>query len=183
MSRLAWTAAAVFRRIGPPGWAAAALLLACAGWWFTVHEPALHDAAQLQAEIGSLEQRLAMLGKGRVAAPPTPHEQLAQFRRRLASERDFASSLALILAAGRRHSLVLDRAAFKLTGDAGDSVWRYSIELPVRTDYRALRRFVLDVRQTLPALALVDLSLRRADAKSAQLDARLRWVLFVAASS
>jgi hypothetical protein len=55
----------------------------------------------------------------------------------------------------------------------------YAILLPVTADYASLRAFIVDALRELPGLALEEMSLRREDSKSLQLDARLRFVLFL----
>jgi hypothetical protein len=72
-----------------------------------------------------------------------------------------------------------DRACKSTTAEATESLARYTIVLPVKTDYAALRRFTRDVLRELPGLAMEEVSLRRSDAKSPLLDAQLRLVLYV----
>ena len=68
---------------------------------------------------------------------------------------------------------------FRFTSNAGEPVMRYTIELPIKAGYRALRRFTRAAMLELPGLAIEEVSLRRGDPKSPTLDARLRFVLFL----
>lgn len=55
---------------------------------------------------------------------------------------------------------------------------RYVVSLPVRGDYREIRRFLVTSRDQFPALAIEDVSLRRDKIGSGEIDAQLRLVLF-----
>ncbi|WP_428423374.1 hypothetical protein [Methylibium sp.] len=179
MSPLGWHAERIARHAGLPGWAAALLLLACLAGWLGAELPAAQRAQALNTEIEALELRLRDGGEGRAAAVDTPARQLERFRGGFGSAGDITASLAKLQSAAKRNALQLDQAGFKLAADAGEPLLRYSIELPVKADYRALRRFIRDALRDLPGMALEELSLRRGEAKSPVLEARLRFVLFV----
>ncbi len=180
VKRLRWQLGHLGRAIGLPGWVGMALLIACAAGWWGIATPMLADTARLGDASAALERRLADRVAASAPVPSTPQQQLAEFERRFIGEKGIAASLVRLNAAARRQGVQLDQAEFKFASEAGEPLSRYSIILPVKADYRALRRFTREALRELPGLAIDEVNLRRADPKSALLEAQLRFVLFVA---
>ncbi|MES2099751.1 MAG: hypothetical protein V4569_08035 [Pseudomonadota bacterium] len=178
VKRLRWQLAHLSRAVGLPGWVGAVLLLACAVGWWAVALPLRAEATRLDAASAALERRLEQRGAV-VRLPATPQQQLAQFERRFTAENGIAPALARLHAVARRQGVRLDQAEFRFASEAGEPLSRYSIVLPVKADYRALRRFTRAALLELPGLAIEEVNLRRNDPKAALLDAQLRFVLFV----
>ena len=182
MKRLRWELQYGLRAIGLPGWVALALLLACvAAWWGGVTGMQA-EANRLDADSTLLEQRLAERSSTPATAVLTPQQQLAEFERRFSGEKSITLSLARLNEAARQQGVQLEQAEFKFASEAREPLSRYSIVLPIKCDYRALRRFTRDALRELPGLAMEEVSLRRSDAKSPQLEVQLRFVLFVTKS-
>ncbi|MBL0726171.1 hypothetical protein [Piscinibacter sp. HJYY11] len=179
MKRLRWELARAANGLGLPGGAALAMLVGAGAVWLTLVLPARDDTERLQEERARLERRLNGAAGDQAVGTQGVREQLAEFRTRFGDEKSLGGSLGALHAVARKHGLQLDQAEFKLSGDARDPLWRYAIVLPVKTDYRALRRFTQDALRTLPGLALEEVSLRRGDARAAQVEAQLRFVLFL----
>ncbi len=178
LMRARWQLARGLRGIGLPGWVGLAGGLACAlvGWGLIV--PLHAETRQLDADSQQLARRAAT--RPATATEPTPAQQLLAFEQRFADDRTIAPTLARLQAAAQRRGFKLEQAEFKLTSEPAEPLARYSILLPIKADYRALRRFSRDALRELPALALDEVSLRRSDPASPQLDAQLRFVLFLA---
>jgi Tfp pilus assembly protein PilO len=178
VKRLRWQLLHALRSVGLPGWAAIALAVVCVGGWWGLTVPLQDEAIQVAAENARLERRLA---ERRNEPPPeaTPQQQLETFARRFPSEKGITASLARLHAAARKHGVQLDQGEFRFVSESGEPLSRYTIVLPVRADYRALRRFTRDAMRDLPGLALEEANLRRGDAKAPALEAQLRFVLFV----
>ena len=179
MNRLRWELARVATGLGLPGAAALALLVAAAAVWLALVMPARDDTERLRNERARIERRLKDAAGAQATGPQGVREQLAEFRSRFGDEKGMSGALATLHTVARRHGLQLDQAEFKLSGDARDPLSRYAIVLPVKADYRALRRFTQDALRALPGLALEEVNLRRGDARAAQVEAQLRFVLFV----
>ncbi len=179
LTRARWRGAQWLRGIGLPGWVGLALGLACVIAVGALVEPKYTDAQQLDASSDLLAQRATTEAMSTAAADATPQQQLATFAQRFAGERAIAPSVARLQAAAQRRGFVLDQAEFKLASEPAEPLARYSILLPVKADYRALRRFTHDALQEMPGLALDEVNLRRSDPKSPLLEAQLRFVLFL----
>lgn len=179
LTRARWQGAQWLRGIGLPGWVGLALGLLCVVSIWALVEPRRTEAQQLDAESDLLAQRAAARAMSTPAADATPQQQLALFEQRFAGERAIAPTVARLQAAAQRRGFMLDQAEFKFASEPAEPLARYSILLPIKADYRALRRFSHDALREMPGLALDEVSLRRSDPKSPLLDAQLRFVLFL----
>jgi len=179
LTRARWQGAQWLRGIGLPGWVGLALGLLCVVSVWALIEPMHTEAQQLDVESDLLTQRAAARTASTPESDASPQQQLALFEQRFAGERTIAPSLARLQAAAQRRGFMLDQAEFKLASEPAEPLARYSILLPIKADYRALRRFSHDALREMPGLALDEVSLRRSDPKSPLLDAQLRFVLFL----
>lgn len=172
-----WRAQRLAERAGPAGVAAGVLSLAALAAWIG---PGLAMSAEMQAlarDNEALQHRPAASRAG--GAPMTTEHQLAAFESGFPDAHALGASYARLWTLARKHGVALKQAEFKLTDSGQDEFQRYAILLPVTVDYASLRAFVVDALGELPGLALEEMSLRREDSKTLQLDARLRFVLFV----
>lgn len=179
MKRLGWQLRQLAQAMGLPGWVGLTLLFACALGWVLVASPLGAEADTLERNTADLEQRLGARANAAAALPSTPEQQLVEFRSRFTGEKRIAASVGRLQAAAKRQGVQLDQAEFRFASEAGEPLLRYTIVLPVKADYRALRRFVREALRELPGLAIEEVNLRRNDPKSATLEAQLRFVLFV----
>ncbi len=178
LSRWRWRLLRAAEGLGLPGIVAGVALLAAAAAWLALSLPGAQRLAQLQVDNARLARQATRVAD-RHDAPVSGAAQLAGFEAGLPSARALTQSYARLWATARRHGLQLRQADFKLADTASDALARYAIVLPLTADYVALRAFVADALRENPALALEEMSLRRADAQATQLEARLRFVLFV----
>ena len=177
--RLRWELARMAAGLGLPGVVAAGLLVLTASVWFGLVLPAHGEADRLLDERARLDRQAREAGDSAGAAPLGVREQLAEFRSRFGDEKGLSAALASLHAVARQHGLQIEQAEFRLSSDAREPLSRYAIVLPVKADYRAVRRFTQDALGRLPGLALEELSLRRGDARASEVEAQLRFVLFI----
>jgi len=174
-----WRALRVAERIGLPGLAAAVLLPALAVAWLALSVPAAQRLEQLDADNARLARKAAARATRTPGAPVSTADQLAGFENGFAPPQALSQSYARLWTLARRHGLQLRQADFKLADTGQDAVARYTIVVPLAAEYAPLRAFVADALRADPALALEEMNLRRTDARSTLLEARLRFVLFV----
>lgn len=179
LNALRWNAARWLRGIGLPGWVALVLMVGCAVAALGGIAPLRAEGQRLDADSAVLEQRIAAHAQSPAVRVATPQQQLADFVQRFPNEQGMAPAVARLQAVARRRGVALDEAEFKFASDAAEPLARYSITLPIKADYRALRRTTRDALRELPGLAMEEVNLRRSDPGSPLLDAQLRFVLFV----
>lgn len=179
MNRAAWWLRERWRLLGGPGWLAAALLVGCAvaawGWLL----PAQQALQRLEADNRLMERRVEQARATPMPVTATPQQALSDFTRRFSGEKSIGSALLRLQSAARQQGIDIDRAEFNFASDPGEPLSRYALVLPVRADYRALRRFNRAALRLLPGLSLDEVNLRRNDAKSSVLEGQLRFTLYL----
>jgi Tfp pilus assembly protein PilO len=180
MKRHLWNLSRLWRGAGLPGWTAVALLGVCVAMVLGGIAPQRAETHRLLEDSAALEQRIAANSAHPAPVQTTPQQQLAVFLKRFPSEAEMAGAVGALNAAAKRQGVHLNQAELKFSIEPSGLLARYSIVLPVKADYRALRGFIREAMRELPGLAMEELNLRRSDAKSTVLEAQLSFVLFVA---
>ncbi len=176
LARWRWPATQGLRAGGLPAQLALLLLAAAAAGWLLHVQPAADRIAQMQARQEVLRQRLAAPAP---APPAGPQEQLADFERRFDDARVLPAAAAQVLGLARRLGVQVDQGSFELQSSADQPLARYTMDLPLKADYRTLRRFLDALLRDQPNLALESLTLAQGEPPSAALEARVRLVLFI----
>ena len=109
----------------------------------------------------------------------SPLAALANFYELLPDEHEAAGQIALLLDAAADHDLTPDKAEYALTRSTAADFVRYQITLPVRGSYIDIRKFANQALNDLPALALNEISFQRENSDSGEVEARLRFTLFL----
>ena len=107
---------------------------------------------------------------------------LEQFYGQLPARASAPDLLRTIFAAARAQSLGLQRGEYKLTLDRNGRLLSYEIGLPVRGRYVQVRKFVSDVLDRIPAIALDEITIKREAIGDPHIDASIRFTLFLNAS-
>lgn len=160
------------RHLGRPAWVALALL-AVVGLVRWQVDPVL---ARDQARLAARQQSLAVAAAAGPAIDPAALGIPAL--QELPSERQRGRDVAALVETAQRLGLGLDRADYSQAGSGGSDVTRLSATLPLSGSYSAVRRYVAEVLNELPHSALESLQIERPNAKSTQLQATARLVLF-----
>ncbi|MGE5793828.1 MAG: type 4a pilus biogenesis protein PilO [Bacteroidota bacterium] len=167
-------------RLGPAGVAGTGLLAFAAALYFSAVAPLESERAALAADAARLEQRPRAGGP---AEKGTPAEQLATFYAFLPPPQSSPDWLGKIHAAARSKGLVLRSGEYRLERAAEQKFARYQITLPVAGSYAQIRGFVGQVLADVPAAALEEITLRRENASSPTLEARIRLTLYLGSGS
>jgi hypothetical protein len=161
-------------------WIAAALwtaLVSAQALWLPEQREAVSEArsesTRAQQQWQTLQQRDRAAGAG--AAPAIA--PIETFRAHFPSTVENAARAARLMALARRHGLSVPRAEFSHSLDAALGLGRYRVTLPAQGPYRSLREFAVEALATDPALQLDLLTFRRADARTATIDAQLQFTL------
>ena len=176
--RWRWRAHRLAERAGPMGIATAVLVVATLLAWAVLARGIAAQTRELAAANEDLQRRPAASARA-ASAPLTTQQHLVGFEAGFPDQQALGTSYSRLWNVARKHGVALRAAEFKLSDVPQDEFQRYTIQLPVTADYASLRGFIVDALADLPSLALEEMSLRREDSKSLQLDARLSFVLFV----
>ena len=117
------------------------------------------------------------------AEPAGPALQLAAFYEQLADVHQAPEVVRQLHAHAEKAGLALERGEYRPLTDASAKLVRYQIVLPVKGGYPQVRRFLAGAMQDIPGLALDGISFQRDNDASAQLEAQLRFTIFLRMSS
>jgi len=180
MTRRRLTAEVLVARIGASTVVAAAVLLVvvCAALW---HWSQVN--ARLERTQAELAAARAQPTPGTTAASTRPTgntERLALFERTLGKRSDLDAHLRAVFAAAKRNGVALTVGEYRLVDDSAGGFSRYHVSFPVGGVFRSIEQFSEQVLADLPFAALEEVSLKRDSVGSRQLEARLRFVFFLA---
>jgi len=162
------------------GWTVAGLLLLLAAGVLQ-----LAVVLPMQERIETRHAATAALRLQLAQRPPQPLSvtgTAARLLDGLPSEADAPNTVARIHRLALVRGVRLESGEYRLLRQAGVRLVEYQITLPARGDYLQLRGWLDDVLQAEPAAMLGELELRRDDASSVALDARVRLSVFMRAS-
>lgn len=79
----------------------------------------------------------------------------------------------------KKRGVELSGSEYRLMQEKGSKLARYEMVLPVRGSYPQIRAFIADALESVPAMALADVVIKREDIKSGKLDVRLGINLYL----
>lgn len=117
------------------------------------------------------------------AAVPSPsgqaRERLAAFEALLLPPDDVSTVVRDLLSTAQARNLTLARGEYSREPDPQGGFERVRFTFPLRGDSEAIHAYVQNALKDHPALALENLQLKRERSDAREIDARIRWVLFV----
>ena len=177
----AWASARrVFGSIGWPGVLGVALLLAALSVYLTVVQERNNRLAELKRDSASLKTQIERAAKSGIPETGSA-EELNKFYGifRGAVLTDWLDKL---YAAAATHQLLLEQGEYRLTPDKTGKLMRYQITLPVKGSYLQIRQFVDQALIDVPVAALDDINFKREAIGGTQLEARIKFTLYLGAN-
>lgn len=132
----------------------------------------LHAAALAQAATPP-DSRTPSLA----SPPPSSGEQVATFVATMPPFEQSVGDLDRIFAAAADQKVALLHGDYQLKTDPSTSLLSYTVTLPVKSSYGAIKAFTAEVMRNLPYASLDELRLARETTDSATLDAVVRFTL------
>lgn len=138
-----------------------------------------------EAAIEAAERRLAGLERNarRVAVERqveqvSPVEARLHLLTRFPSEPQLNATLARLIEIAKAQGLEVPSGDYRLAANKDGPLDRYVLNLPVKGAYLTVRRYVAAVRAEFPDLAVDDISLRRENIGTGEVEAQLRFIAF-----
>jgi hypothetical protein len=178
-----WRLAAeiVVARVGASAVFAAALLVVVAAAAASHLFQQKSKLEHAQAEIARMRAQAATPANTGGPARPTGNiERLALFERTLGKRADLDAHMRAVFAAAKRNGVALKLGEYRLVNDAAGGFSRYHINFPVDGNFRSIQQFSSQVLVEFPFAALEEVSLKRESVGARELEARLRFVFFLA---
>ncbi len=165
------------RRLGPAGLAGLALLVG-AIVVAAVAQPVRERAAGLQAQLAALDGARATMRD----QATSPVDQAGEFLNRFPTRAELPAVVAAFGASANKAGVTLEEGTYTWEARKGASLARYVIDLPVKGSYPAIRQFVSNTLVAVPAASLDTLRLERRDVVEGEVEAGLRFTVFVRSS-
>jgi len=171
MLRRSWQR--VLRRLGVPGVVALAFLapvLAIALWL-------PHLERQADDLRAALATQLDIAARQAPAAPPRKSnvELTTEFVAGFPVIEQSSSDLDKVFELARKRNLALLKGDYQLKQEPNAPLLTYTVSLPLRSEYGALKDFAADVLSALPHVSMDEMRMTRADAGSSVLDSMVRF--------
>ncbi len=181
MKGLKWQAHYWLIRLHPAAAAGMLALLLAVLLHYGLTRPGMQRLETERAASADQARSAAAL-RARQAAAATPGEAQKSARLRavlpLASSVSVNGTLERMQAASEASGLLLQKGSYQLQAGGGQGVQRYSISLPVKGAYPALRAFIRQVLSEAPHLALERVSFNRNNKEEAQVEAQLEFAAY-----
>jgi hypothetical protein len=157
------------------------LLLATAFYLFVI-APAAARRDSLEHQAVALREQLERFERNTPAAEQGPAAQLEVFYTHFPESSAAPEALRKVYAAAARHELNLARGEYRMTRERESRLARYQLTLPVKGSYSGMRGFVAEVLKELPFAALDDINIEREMIAKADVEARIRFTLYLGGS-
>lgn len=163
-----------FKSLGVTGSAGAGLLLLAALGAVLLWLPLRRDLAASQLELAARSAGAPM-----PLDDPSGRTGTAGFVATLPAQQQLPAILGQIVGQAAAARLELEKGTYSLSASKSPRLVRYQLVYPVRGRYPAIRKFVDGSLAAVPSLALMGLRMERSNVGAAQLDAEIKFVIFV----
>lgn len=139
------------------------------------------DAAieQAERELVRAERALRRAAMADEAQGQRPEEARSSLLDRFQSEAQRNATLGRLLDIASEQGLQIPNGDYRLVAAKGGPLERYVLTLPVRGHFLSIRRYVAAVRAEFADLAVDDVTLRRENVATNEVEAQLRFIVFV----
>ena len=164
------------RQLGWQGWLGMLLLTLSLVTIVLVTIPRTQNLQQLTNDIVALK-----VHQNRGVTTPksdTQFDKVKKFYTLLPRQLDANQKVAEILHTANKSGLIANKVEYA-TQSASSPLMQYQIKLPVQGSYIQVRQFINHVLNTLPAVALNELSLKREDIATDLVDAKLQFTIYL----
>lgn len=163
--------------LGWQGMLGSALVLGSALLVLFMLLPQRQHAQQLEQDVAQLRNRMKHHKAQWIDR--SPQATLKAFYRFLPQESTASTQVEQVFEAADANGIDLDEAEYTMTRDRMANLSRYQVTLPVHGRYTDIRFFVIDLLNSMPALAINELTFKREDIHTQEVEARLRLTIYL----
>jgi hypothetical protein len=140
------------------------------------HEAAIEDAESRLVSLERSARRAAIERQSEQV--DTPEDTRQRLLDRFPTEDQLNAELGRLIELAGKEGLQVPSGDYRLVPGKDGLFDRYVLNLPVKGAYLTVRRYLAVVRKEFPDLAVDDISLRRENIGSGEVEAQLRFILF-----
>lgn len=166
------------RRTGLTGAIGATLMAVTAAYYWSVIRPLHADAQRLAEEVANASEYRRgedVQGSRQLAS----EDRVRAFYDFFPPSKEGPSWIAKIYAAADAENLVLSRGEYRRVAVKEEEPAQLQISLPIKGSYTQVRRFLTRALANIPVLALDEINFQRQAAGGTQLEAEIRFTLFL----
>jgi Tfp pilus assembly protein PilO len=170
--------ASLLRSLQRAGWAGAlgvGLMAFALAFGYTVST----DQTRRQEQLAAERSLLLKAASGSAADQRPDAERLAAFYARFPALDELPARLQELHRLAETHGVVLARADYRASRDAGTGLSRVSLSLPASGAFEPVYQWLAEVLATMPEVALESLSIKREDTAAGEVEVELRLAIFL----
>lgn len=178
-----WTLRRWLVRMEWPGVAGIGILvISSAFYFFTIFpEQARLNRAQHNADV--FNEQHEQDSDSHNSSTHSPEAQLALFYQKFPAEGNASLWVGKLVALAASRGINLNDGEYKATRDKVGKLVRFQMTLPVNGKYPQIRRFLSDLQDTLPAVALENVQFERQKVADPNVEATIKLVLYLERAS
>lgn len=181
---LRWTSRRWLRILGKPGVMAIGILAVFPPLYLSAIAPAQERLEAAQRSALSLHEQIQRAGHALGGGIlHTPDDQLAEYYRIFPEERDAPQWLKKLFALAEKNGLGLQEGEYKVIRDKVGRLLRFQMVLPVKGEYRQIRKFLAELPAEIPVIALENVQFSRESVADPAVEARIRLTLYLEQAS
>jgi hypothetical protein len=165
--------------VGTPGIAGVALLVFAVAFFLGANSVLKNEVVELRS---NLDEAQRLHGRSASRAIPSQSTELETFVRTLPVRADLPKLTEKIVATAGATGITLERGTYDVASTHSGRLVRARMTFPVHGPYPAIRRFVDSTLTAIPSAAVDGLRLGRKDIGAAEIDADIRFAIYVRAS-
>lgn len=178
-SRLRWVSRHWRRILGWPGVVALGLMASLLPFYLSAVRPLQAHLDEVRQSVARQLRHDALAGKQDEGRQRGPDEQLAEYYRFFPPVRSAPQWLEKLITLAESNGLSIDQGEYHATQDKVGRLVRFQISLPVKGEYRQLRKFLAAVPGELPVMALEKVQFERQNIADPAVEARIGLVLYL----
>jgi hypothetical protein len=183
LESLRWTARQWLRILGRPGILGIGILVVFPPFYLSAIAPAQERLDAARRSTLALREQVMHAGRSLDGVRRTPAVQLAEFYRIFPEERSSPQWLAKLAALASRNGLSLNEGEYQATRDNAGRLMRFQMVLPVKGEYRQIRRFLAALPAEIPSAALETIQFSRRNVADSTVEARIKLALYLEQAS
>lgn len=168
--------------LGWPGILAISLFAVCLPFYFSTIRP-LQERLNMSQRIEDSLREQKIHGEKIHQGPTTPNEELDEFYKHFQSEKSFPHWMGKLVEVADKNGLSLNHGEYVVTQDKVGHLRRFKITLPVQCNYQQIRKFLSAMNAEIPNVALENVQFERKDILDADLQVKIRLLLYMVQDS
>jgi Tfp pilus assembly protein PilO len=165
-----------WQRLGWQGCVGLTLIIGSLSYLIIFAAPKAQQLKQLQMKVTAAKANPKQNISNRNNYEPSDIARI--FYDVLPTQTEASSKFSAILRVATDNGLVINKVEYEQPLSASPLI-QYQIKLPLTGSYMQIRQFINQVLNTLPSIALIDISLKREDTVTDLVDAQIQFTLYL----